>query len=358
MTATLSRPTADPAPPRRDAVLRPRHLALAALLAATAALYLWDLTASGWANAYYAAAAQAGGQSWTALLFGSSDAANAITVDKTPAALWVMGLSVRVFGLSSASVLVPQALMGVATVALLYAAVRRSSGTAAGLLAGAVLAATPVAALMFRYDNPDALLTLLLVAAGYATLRAIEAGRVRWLVLAGTLIGFAFLTKMLQAFLVVPALAAVWLLAAPIGMGRRVRGLVAATVALVVAGGWWVLLVELWPAASRPYIGGSQTNSVLELVLGYNGFGRLTGEEVGSVGGGGPRRRRRLGCVRPAAPARHRDGRRDRLAAARGPAAGRCAAVVDPPRAAHRPGTRPRPCSGADRCWSPGWSSA
>ena len=287
MTATLSPRTADQGVPRRDRRVRPRHLALAVLLAGTAALYLVNLTASGWANAYYSAAAQAGGTSWTAWLFGSSDAANAITVDKTPAALWVMGLSVRVFGLSSASVLVPQALMGVAAVALLYAAVRRTSGTAAGLLAGTVLALTPVAALMFRYDNPDALLTLLLVGAGYATLRAVAAGRVSWLMLAGALVGFGFLTKMLQAFLVLPAFTLVWLLAAPLSLGRRFGGLLAATGALIVSAGWWVLLVELWPADSRPWIGGSQTNSVLELIIGYNGLGRLTGDEVGSVGGGG-----------------------------------------------------------------------
>jgi 4-amino-4-deoxy-L-arabinose transferase-like glycosyltransferase len=286
VTATLPPRTADRAAPRRDRRVRLRHLALAALLAGTAALYLIDLTASGWGNAYYAAAAQAGGTSWTAWLFGSSDAANAITVDKTPAALWVLGLSVRVFGLSSAGVLVPQALMGVASVAILYAAVRRTSGTAAGLLAGSALAVTPVAALMFRYDNPDALLTLLLVAAGYATLRAVEAGRTRWLVLAAALVGFGFLTKMLQAFLVLPAFAVVWLLAAPLPWRRRFGGLLAAAGALVVSAGWWVLLVELWPADSRPWIGGSQTNSVLELIVGYNGFGRLTGTEVGSVGGG------------------------------------------------------------------------
>ncbi|MEJ3655931.1 glycosyltransferase family 39 protein [Actinomycetes bacterium KLBMP 9759] len=263
-----------------------RHLAVTALLGGTAALYLWDLSASGWANAFYAAAAQAGAQDWTAWFFGSSDAANAITVDKTPAALWVTGLSVRLFGLSSWSILVPQALMGVATVGLLYATARRTAGTAAGLLAGAALALTPVAVLMFRYNNPDALLTLLLVGAAYAVLRGVAAGRTGWLVLAATLIGFGFLTKMLQAFLVVPVFAAVWLLAAPTGLHRRVRDLVLACVALVVSSGWWVLAVELWPVVSRPYIGGSQTNSVLELVFGYNGFGRLTGDEVGSVGGG------------------------------------------------------------------------
>ena len=189
-----------PAPTPAPAPRWLRRGALGALLAGTGVLYLWGLSASGWANAFYSAAAQAGSRSWTAWFFGSSDAANAITVDKTPAALWVTGLSVRLFGLSSWSILVPQALMGVATVALLYAAVRRTAGPAAGLLAGTVLALTPVAVLMFRFNNPDALLTLLLVGAAYATLRAVEAGRARWLVLAAALVGLGFLTKMLQAY--------------------------------------------------------------------------------------------------------------------------------------------------------------
>ena len=280
--------TAESAPPGSPTPRRalPARLALPALLAATAVLYLWGLSRSGWANAFYAAAAQAGGESWTAWFFGSSDAANAITVDKTPAALWVTGLSVRVFGLSSWSILVPQALMGVASVGLLYAAVKRVAGPGAGLLAAAALALTPVAVLMFRFNNPDALLVLVLIGAAYATQRAVEKGAARWLVLAGVLVGVGFLAKMLQAFLVLPALTAVWLLAAPVGWWPRIRGLLLAGVAMLVSAGWWVLVVELWPADSRPYIGGSQTNSVLELVFGYNGFGRLTGDETGSVGGG------------------------------------------------------------------------
>ena len=290
MTSTLTARPADPPvaggppPPRRRRL--PERASLAVLLVGTGFLYLWNLSASGWANAFYSAAAQAGGESWEAWFFGSSDAANAITVDKTPAALWVTGLSVRLFGLSSWSILVPQALMGIAAVGLLYATVRRTSGHAAGLLAGAVLALTPVATLMFRFNNPDALLVLLLVAAVWATQRGLERGHGRWLVLAGVFLGLGFLTKMLQAFLIVPAVAAVWLGAAPTGIGRRIRDLLLAGVALVAAGGWWVLVVELWPAASRPYIGGSQSNSVMELVLGYNGVGRLTGDETGSVGGG------------------------------------------------------------------------
>jgi 4-amino-4-deoxy-L-arabinose transferase-like glycosyltransferase len=262
---------------------------LAVLLAATALLYGCGLSASRWANGFYSAAVQAGSRSWEAFFFGSSDAANFITVDKPPASLWLMELSARIFGVNSWSILLPEALCGVVAVGLLYATVRRWFGPAAGLVAGVVLALTPVATLMFRFNNPDALLVALLVGAAYALTRALEGGRTRWLVLVGALVGTAFLAKMLQAFLVVPGFAAVYLLAAPVGVRRRVAQLLAGFAALVVAAGWWVLATSLTPASARPYIGGSQHNSVLELVLGYNGVGRLTGNETGSVGGGAGR---------------------------------------------------------------------
>ncbi|MEU5531346.1 glycosyltransferase family 39 protein [Micromonospora chersina] len=272
-------------PPRRDP--RWTRPALFGLLLATALLYLWGLGASGWGNAFYSAAVQAGSESWKAFFYGSSDAANSITVDKTPASLWLMALSVRVFGLSSWSILVPQALLGVASVGVLYAAVRRWYGPVAGLLAGAALAVTPVATLMFRFNNPDALLVFLLVAAAYATVRAVETASTRWITLTGALVGLGFLTKMLQAFLVIPVFAGVYLLAAPTGFWRRIRQLLLSGLAVVVAAGWWVAIVELVPASARPYIGGSQHNSILELTLGYNGLGRITGDEEGSVGGAG-----------------------------------------------------------------------
>jgi 4-amino-4-deoxy-L-arabinose transferase-like glycosyltransferase len=250
---------------------------LYALLVATAVLYLWGLGSSGWANDYYAAAVQAGTQDWKAWLFGSLDPGNAITVDKPPAALWVMGLSARIFGFSPLSMLLPQALMGVGTVALVYATVRRCSGPSAGLLAGAVMALTPVAAVMFRYNNPDALLVLLLTAAAYFMVRAIDSGSTRWIVLAGAAVGFAFLTKMLQAALVLPAFALVFLLAARGRMWKRWWQLLIGAVALAVSGGWLIALVSLWPASSRPYIGGSTDNSLLQLALGYNGVQRVAG---------------------------------------------------------------------------------
>ncbi|WP_240777933.1 ArnT family glycosyltransferase [Nonomuraea basaltis] len=256
----------------------------AALLVGTGVLYIWGLGASGWANSYYSAAVQAGSQSWTAFFFGASDAANAITVDKTPASLWPMALSVRLFGLNSWAILVPQALMGVGAVAMVYASVRRLFTPWAGLLAGAVMALTPVAVLMFRFNNPDALLVLLLSVAAYGVIRAQERGATRWLVLAGAAIGFAFLAKMLQAFLVLPGFALVYLVTAPVVFWRRVRQLLLAGAAMVVAAGWWLVAVAMVPTSERPYIGGSQTNSVLELALGYNGIGRLNGEDYGGLG--------------------------------------------------------------------------
>src|SRR4051812_18881510 len=271
-------------PPEDARWVRP---SLLALLLLTGVLYIWGLGASGWANAFYSAAAQAGSASWKAFFFGSSDAANSITVDKTPGAIWIMALSARIFGVNAWSILVPQALMGVATAGLLFATVKRWFGPAAGLIAGAVSALTPVAVLMFRFNNPDALLVMLMVAGAYATVRAIENGSMKWLALAGVFVGFGFLTKMLQALLVVPAFALAYLLAGPPRLGKRIGQLLLAGLAIVVAAGWYIAIVELVPASMRPYIGGSQNNSLLELTLGYNGLGRLNGDETGSVGGGG-----------------------------------------------------------------------
>ena len=211
------------------------------LLAATAVLYLWDLGASGWANSFYSAAVQAGTKSWKAFFFGSSDSSNFITVDKPPAFLWPMEISARIFGLNSWSLLAPQALEGVATVGLVYLSVRRWFSAQAALLGGAVVALTPVAAMMFRYNNPDAMLALLLTAATYATIRGLEWAQTRWLVLAGALVGFGFITKMMQAFLVLPVFAVVYLLAAPTGWWRRV---------------WQVFLMGVLGAGRRRLVGG------------------------------------------------------------------------------------------------------
>jgi 4-amino-4-deoxy-L-arabinose transferase-like glycosyltransferase len=266
--------------------VRPRwaRLSLLALLLATAGAYLYNLAASGYGNSFYAAAVEAGSKSWKAMFFGSLDPSNFITVDKPPAALWVMDLSARIFGFSTWSVMVPGVLEGVAAVALLYGAVRRVTNHTTGLIAGGLLAATPVAALMFRFDNPDALLVLLLVAAAYCMTRAIERAGTRWLLAVGALLGFAFLTKMLQAFTVVPAFGLAYLIAAPTDLRRRIGQLLAALGALVIAGGWWVAIVALTPVADRPFIDGSPDNNIFNLIFVYNGFGRLSGS---GRGGGG-----------------------------------------------------------------------
>ncbi|MGV9478697.1 ArnT family glycosyltransferase [Gordonia aichiensis] len=260
--------------------------ALTALLAGTAVLYLWNITINGNANTFYAGAAWAGSRNWKAVLFGSVDPSNFITVDKPPLSQWVMGVSGQVFGYSSASMLIPEAAMGVASVALLYATVARISGRTAGLIAGAALALTPVAALMFRFNNPDAAMVLLMTAAAYCTVRATSRASVRWLVLAGVALGFAFLAKMLEGLMVVPALGAVYLLAAPTTLRRRMWHLVAAALALVVSAGWFVVLTLLWPASSRPYLAGSTDNNFMNLVLGYNGLDRIAGH--GHTGGDFP----------------------------------------------------------------------
>ncbi|WP_082368782.1 glycosyltransferase family 39 protein [Arthrobacter sp. ERGS1:01] len=272
-----------PAPAVRPRWQRPSAVAL---MIATAFLYLWNLNNSGYGNSFYAAAVQAGTKNWTALLFGSLDAGNAITVDKPPASLWIPALLGRVFGFSPWTLLLPQALMGVAAVALLYAAVKRVSGPAAGLIAGGALAATPVAALMFRFNNPDAMLTLCLVAAAYAVVRAIGKPGWRWLALAGALIGLAFLTKMLQGFLTIPALGLAYLWAANTTLGRRIAHLMAAVGGIVAVSGAYLLAFQLTPVSVRPYMAGSSNNSFWDLALGYNGLGRILGGS-GNGGGGG-----------------------------------------------------------------------
>ncbi|HTU29948.1 MAG TPA: glycosyltransferase family 39 protein [Solirubrobacteraceae bacterium] len=284
-TFPMARSTGTTARRRLGAPTAPR-IALGALLALTALAYIWNLGASGDANSFYAAAVQAGTESWKAFFFGSLDKANFITVDKPPASLWVMELSGRVFGFSSWSMLVPEALEGVAAVALLAAAVRRWFGEWAGIAAGAVFALTPVAALMFRFNNPDALLVLLLVASAYSLTRALERGATRWILAAGALLGFAFLAKMLQAFLVLPGFALVYLVAAPGPLTRRVWQTLAAGAAIVIACGWWLLAVALWPVADRPMIDGSASNNIFNLIFGYNGLGRVFGGS-GDGGAGG-----------------------------------------------------------------------
>jgi 4-amino-4-deoxy-L-arabinose transferase-like glycosyltransferase len=259
----------------------------AALFGMTALLYTWGLARIGMGNTFYAAAVKSGTESWKAFFFGSLDPGSFITVDKPPAALWVMELSGRIFGFSSWSMLAPEALAGVATVMVLYHLVRRWFGEPAAVLASLALALTPVAVVIFRYNDPDAFLTLLLVLAGWACWRSIETGKTNGLVLCGALVGLAFLTKTLDAFIVVPALGLAYLWCGPPRLARRIGQLGWAALALLVSSGWWVAIVELWPKSARPSIGGSTDNSELNLIFGYNGFARIFGSGGGAGTAGG-----------------------------------------------------------------------
>jgi 4-amino-4-deoxy-L-arabinose transferase-like glycosyltransferase len=258
------------------------------LVVLSALLNLWSLDRNGWANDYYAAAVRSMSSSWHNFIYGSFDVSGVMTVDKPPLALWVQALSVRAFGYHPLSILVPEALMGVASVVLVYDLTRRVWGRAAGAAAGLVLALTPITVAISRHNNPDALLVLCCTAALWFLVRGFQDGRTRWIVLAGVCVGLGFETKMGAALLMVPALVAAWMWIAPRGRMVAARQLLAGGAAMVVVGGAWPLLMSLTPASSRPWISGTNDNSILSLILDYNGFGRLDGQAGGPAGAGGP----------------------------------------------------------------------
>ncbi|MCD2185626.1 ArnT family glycosyltransferase [Actinomycetospora soli] len=285
MTATLARP-AEPMNRRERTWFRP---AFAGLLVLTALIDLWDLGAQGDANPFYAAAVQASTRNPVAWLFAAVDAPGFITVDKPPADNWWMGLWANLFGFSPWSMLIPQALLGIGSVALLVLAVRRWGGDVAAIGAGAVLALTPVVVIMSRFDDPDPMLTFLLVAAAYTLVRAVDAAAVRagtaWMVATGLLVGLGFLAKMGVALLVPPAFTTAFLVAASGSWARRLGQLLLGGVGIVVGAGWFLAVVALWPASERPWIGGSTDDSLLQLAVGYNGLSRLQGRGGGRPGG-------------------------------------------------------------------------
>ncbi len=282
------RDSADTRIRERTRTVRAPRPELALLIVVAGLLNLWALSRNGWANDYYSAAVRSMSSSWHNFLYASLDPSGVMTVDKPPLSLWVQALSVRVFGYHSLSVLVPQALMGVASVALVYDLVRRRFGRVGGFVAGLALAVTPIMVAVSRHNNPDALLVLCCVAALWFTVRGLEDGRLRWLVLAGVAVGLGFETKMGVALAVVPGIAAAWLWCAPRGRGRlhALRQLLAGGAAMVIVGGAWPALVELTPASDRPWISGTSDNSVLSLIFGYNGLGRVSGQSGGPGGGG------------------------------------------------------------------------
>jgi 4-amino-4-deoxy-L-arabinose transferase-like glycosyltransferase len=251
--------------------------ALIAVVALAAALMLLDVTRSGYGNTYYAAGALAASHSWSALFNNAADLGGYISLDKGPLPDWLMGLSGRVFGFGSFSVMVPNALYGIATVLVLHDTVRRALGHQIAIVAALIMALTPVAVLVGRYNAPDALLLFLLVCAAWALTVAVESGRLRELFLCAVLVGFAFNTKMLEAYLVLPALALAYLVAARRSLRTRLGELaLAAGVTLLVSILWFASMM-LVPAGDRPYVGESSGNSWFRLILDGNGIERVTG---------------------------------------------------------------------------------
>ncbi|MEU9451377.1 glycosyltransferase family 39 protein [Streptomyces sp. NPDC048277] len=261
--------------------------ALWAILLLATALYAWNLS-SITGNTFYDAAVYSGTKSWKAFFFGALDSGSFITVDKPPFALWVMGLSARAFGYGTWQLMLPMVAVGTGSVALLHRMVKRDFGVVAGTIAALVLTLTPITVAINRDTNPDPILVFLMLLGAAALLKAVRTGRLMPLVWSAVAIGFAFNTKMMQAYVVLPAFFLVYLWAARGSLGRRIRNLAVATVALVVSSAWWMVIVDLIPASSRPYIGGSTDNTVWDLVIGYNGFGRIFGasSSVGSAGNG------------------------------------------------------------------------
>jgi 4-amino-4-deoxy-L-arabinose transferase-like glycosyltransferase len=261
----------------------PRHLALAGVLALSAVLNTYKLSQNGYANVFYSAGVKSMLHSLHNFLFVSFDAGGLVTVDKPPLGLWVQAASAKVFGFSPLSLLLPEAIAGVLAVGLLYRLLARRLGPAAGIAGALAMAVFPSFVAVSRDNGVDPLLILLMVLACGAALSAIESGRWRTLLLCGVLVGLAFNVKTLAALLVVPGIAAAYLLCAPGAIHRRGLQLLAAGALMVAVSFSWMAFVELTPASQRPYVGSSTNNSELGLTFGYNGFGRVGGQ----VGGPG-----------------------------------------------------------------------
>ncbi|ONI91687.1 hypothetical protein ALI22I_07360 [Saccharothrix sp. ALI-22-I] len=265
-----------------------QRYALIAILALGTVLYGLVMWTDSWGNTYYTAAVKSMSSSFTNFLFGSLDPAGVVTVDKPPLALWPQVISVKIFGFHHWSVLLPEVIIGVATIFLLHRTVRLWAGENAALIAALVFALTPITVMITRTNNTDTMLVLTLVAAAYAftrAIRAVEPGkRTKWLLFAAFLIGCGFLAKMAAAYVVLPAFFAAYLAGSEAPWRRRALDLAGAAVVLLASSLSWVAAVTLWPGP-KPYIGGSTDGTALDLVLGYNGLGRVFGGEGTGNGG-------------------------------------------------------------------------
>ncbi|MCM3787238.1 glycosyltransferase family 39 protein [Domibacillus indicus] len=256
---------------------------LAAILALSAILNFYNIGASG-SNSYYTAAVKSMTTNWKSFFYASLDSGNFITVDKPPVALWVQAISAKIFGVSDWSVLLPEAIAGVLSVFVLYTIVKPVFGIKTARWAGLVLAVTPIFVAVTRTNNTDAMLILTLLFAVWSLMKSVQQKKFSLLLLSMVLIGIGFNIKMLQAYMVVPAFYLFYLIAAQHNWKKRIVHLVMATVILLGVSVSYTTAVQLTPEENRPYIGGSQTNSVLELAFGYNGIQRLTGDQSKSGG--------------------------------------------------------------------------
>jgi len=252
-----------------------RRVALAAVLLLAVLIGFYNLWQDWYLDPYFATAVKSMLRSPHNFFFVSFDPAGFVSVDKPPLALWLQAASARVLGYGSFSLLLPQALAGVASVALVYHLVRRAWGVPAAALAALVLAVMPISVATNRDNNMDSLVVLSALLGAWAITAAAETGHLRPLLLCALVMGLGFNVKTLQAFLVLPAFVALYLLATPIPWRKRVSFLALATVVLMVVSLAWVLLVDATPASQRPFVGSSGNNTELDLVLGYNGLSRL-----------------------------------------------------------------------------------
>jgi len=268
-------------PADQPAFARPALLSVAALAAFG---YAWNIDRA-YLEPFYGGAARSMSMSLHDFIYGAADPWATVSVDKLPGALWVQALSIRIFGFHVWAVVLPQVIEGVLTVLVLYRTVRRVAGAGAGLVAAVVMASSPAVILLDRGNISDSLLILLLVLAADATLRACRSGQLRSLLWAGVLVGFAFQAKMLQAWLVVPALFLAYLVAAPATTFlRRVWHLAAATLAVVVVSLSYMSAVSLAPQSGRPYVDGSCNDSLFNQVFSYNGFSRVGAAGLDAAG--------------------------------------------------------------------------
>jgi 4-amino-4-deoxy-L-arabinose transferase-like glycosyltransferase len=259
----------------------PRLAGLTGLIAAAAVMNTVHLAQNGYANIFYSAGVRSMVRSWHNFLFVSFDPGGLVSVDKPPLALWAQALSARVFGFHPLSILLPEALMGIASVGVLYLILVRRFGILAALAGGGALVVFPSFVAVSRANGVDPLLILLMLLACAAAIRASESGRLRELMLSGVLVGLAFNTKTLAAYLVVPPIALAYLVCAPGALPRRILQLLAAGLAMAVVSFAWIALVEATPASKRPYVGSSTDNTQLGLTFEYNGFGRVEGQTGG-----------------------------------------------------------------------------